>query len=88
MLLDNGNCNSHACGSHCLFCLPRKQLESEEVPPGYIQTLVKKITNNLSVVCNNLILKYVEDDIVLSINVRTVSSCSADHNWAPAFTGE
>ena len=58
------------------------------MPPGYIQSLVKKITNNLSVVCNNLILKYVEDDIVLSINVRTVSSRSADHNWAPAFTGE
>ena len=49
---------------------------------------MKKITNNLSVVCNNLILKYVEDDIVLSINVRTVSSRSADHNWVPAFTGE
>ncbi|XP_043198832.1 vacuolar protein sorting-associated protein 13B-like [Amphibalanus amphitrite] len=64
----------------------KKQLETEEVPPGYIQTLVKKITNNLSVVCNNLILKYVEDDIVLSINVRTVSSQSADHSWTPAFT--
>ncbi|XP_037091170.1 vacuolar protein sorting-associated protein 13B-like [Pollicipes pollicipes] len=64
----------------------KKALEADEVPPGYIQTLVKKITNNISVVCNNLILKYVEDDIVLSINVRTVSSRSADHLWKPAFT--
>lgn len=63
-------------------------MESEEAPPGYIQSLINKITNNISVVCNNLILKYVEDDIVLSINVRTVRSCSADEVWKPTVTGE
>ena len=38
------------------------------------------------VVCNNLILKYVEDDLVLSINVRQGSIVSSDSSWEPAFT--
>ena len=40
----------------------------------------------LQVVCNNLILKYVEDDLVLSINVRHASLVSSDMNWETAFT--
>ena len=36
--------------------------------------------------CNNLILKYVEDDLVLSINVRRASLVSVDGKWQPAFT--
>ena len=36
-------------------------------------------------VCNNLILKYVEDDIVLSLNTRFLSVCSANEIWEPAF---
>ena len=36
--------------------------------------------------CNNLILKYVEEDLVLSINVRQASLTSADAGWEPAFT--
>ena len=36
--------------------------------------------------CNNLILKYVEDDLVLSINVRHASLTAVDGNWEPAFT--
>ena len=36
--------------------------------------------------CNNLILKYVEDDLVLSLNVRNVSYVSCDSSWQPAFT--
>ncbi len=55
-------------------------------PPGYVQSLVNKIISNVSVVCNNLILKYVEDDIVLSLNVRNLRLSSADESWEPAFT--
>ena len=40
----------------------------------------------VQVVCNNLILKYVEDDMVLSINVRRASLVAADSGWEPAFT--
>ena len=64
----------------------RKKKEDQAAPPGYIQSLVNKIISNIQIVCNNLILKYVEDDLVLSLNVRTVSYVSCDESWAPAFT--
>lgn len=57
-------------------------------PPGYIQSLMSKIINNISIVCNNVILKYLEEDIVLSLNARTVSLTSVDGKWETAFTGD
>jgi vacuolar protein sorting-associated protein 13B len=57
-------------------------------PPGYVQSLVNKIVSNITIFCNNLILKYVEEDIVLSVNVKTVTLQSADKLWQPAFTGQ
>ena len=64
----------------------QKKKESEAAPPGYIQSLVNKIISNIQIVCNNLILKYVEDDLVLSLNVRTVQYSSCSETWTPAFT--
>ncbi len=55
-------------------------------PPGYVQSMINRIISNVSIVCNNLILKYVEDDIVLSVNVRNLHLSSADELWEPAFT--
>ena len=55
-------------------------------PPGYIQGLINKVISNIQIVCNNLILKYVEEDLVLSLNVRTASLSSCDEAWNPAFS--
>lgn len=55
-------------------------------PPGYVQSLINKIISNITIVCNNLILKYVEEDIVLSLNTRNLRLSSADEMWRPAFT--
>ena len=57
-------------------------------PPGYVQSLVNKIVSNITIICSNLILKYVEEDIVLSVNVKTVTLQSANESWQPAFTGQ
>ena len=59
----------------------------EEAPPGYIKSIVTKVVNNITINCNNLILKYVEEDIVLSVNVRFLSMQTVDNKWEPAFTG-
>ena len=48
---------------------------------------MSKIVNNISIVCNNVILKYLEEDIVLSLNARTVTLTSVDNKWEQAFTG-
>ena len=66
----------------------RKKLAKEEdmqAPPGYMSSLINKIANNISLKCNNIILKYVEEDIVVSMNVQVLSIDSADSDWNPAF---
>ncbi|XP_023313825.1 vacuolar protein sorting-associated protein 13B isoform X2 [Trichogramma pretiosum] len=67
---------------------PQKEIavSEEEAPPGYISSIVNKVINNITINCNNLILKYVEEDIVLSMNVRFLSMQSVNKKWEPAFT--
>ncbi|KZC08609.1 Vacuolar protein sorting-associated protein 13B [Dufourea novaeangliae] len=64
----------------------RQEIPEEETPPGYIKSIVTKVVNNITINCNNLILKYVEEDIVLSVNVRFLSMQTVDNKWEPAFT--
>lgn len=52
-----------------------------------MQSLINKIVSNIRIYCNNLILKYVEEDIVLSMNVKLLSFESANEKWEAAFTG-
>lgn len=52
-----------------------------------MQNLVTKIVNNICINCNNLILKYVEEDIVVSVNIRMLKLSSANQKWLPTFTG-
>ncbi|XP_012543255.1 vacuolar protein sorting-associated protein 13B isoform X3 [Monomorium pharaonis] len=63
----------------------KRETMQEEAPPGYIKSVVTKVINNITIHCNNLILKYVEEDIVLSINVRFLSMQTVDNKWEPAF---
>lgn len=41
--------------------------------------------NNVNIVVNNLILKYVEDDIVLSVNITSAECYTVDDIWERAF---
>lgn len=52
-----------------------------------MQSLISKIVNNITVNCKNLIFKYVEEDIVVSINVKLLTFESANEGWKAAFTG-
>ena len=63
----------------------RSGKSQQEAPPGYVQSLINKIISNIKIVCNNLILKYVEEDIVLSLNTRYLCLSSANEIWEPAF---
>lgn len=58
---------------------------------GYVQSLIRRVVNNVNIVVNNLILKYVEDDIVLSVNITSAECYTVDDMWDRAFmdiTGE
>uniref|UniRef100_A0A6B2EK58 Putative vacuolar protein n=1 Tax=Phlebotomus kandelakii TaxID=1109342 RepID=A0A6B2EK58_9DIPT len=65
----------------------RKPVKDEEVqaPPGYMASLVSKIAHNISVQCHNIIFKYLEEDIVVSMNIQLLSVDSADADWKPTF---
>lgn len=68
----------------------RKKKSSEddaaEQPPGGISSgVINKIINNIFLECHNIILKYVEDDIVVSMNVQHLSLSSADDQWNTAM---
>ncbi|KAK3912926.1 Vacuolar protein sorting-associated protein 13B [Frankliniella fusca] len=55
-------------------------------PPGYVQTMVNKIVSNITINCCNLIVKYVEEDIVMSMNVKNLTFQSANERWEPEFS--
>ena len=57
----------------------------QSVSSGYIQSFLTKIINNVSVNVNNFILKYIEDDIVFSLNLTALEFYSVDLNWEKAF---
>lgn len=52
---------------------------------GYVQSLIRRVVNNVNVLVNNLILKYVEDDIVLSVNITSAECYTVDDVWERAF---
>ncbi|XP_061571778.1 intermembrane lipid transfer protein VPS13B-like isoform X1 [Cololabis saira] len=56
-----------------------------DLPPGYVQSLIRRVINNVNIVVNNLILKYVEDDIVLSVNITSAECYTVDDMWERAF---
>lgn len=64
---------------------PQHRTQVVEAPPGYMQALVKRVVSNISLNIQHLILKYVKDDIVLSLNVNHLSIKSAGTDWESAF---
>ncbi|XP_045475296.1 vacuolar protein sorting-associated protein 13B [Harmonia axyridis] len=64
----------------------KTQSQDLEAPPGYLASLIHKIVGNIRIYCNNLILKYVEEDIVLSMNIKHFKFESANDLWEPSFT--
>ncbi|XP_051791807.1 intermembrane lipid transfer protein VPS13B-like isoform X3 [Erpetoichthys calabaricus] len=72
-----------------LMAKPRRVQQAHPVdpdlPPGYVQSLIRRVINNVNIVVNNLILKYVEDDIVLSVNITSAECYTVDEFWDRAF---
>ncbi|GBL80703.1 Vacuolar protein sorting-associated protein 13B [Araneus ventricosus] len=62
-----------------------KRPDISEAPPGYVQSLINRVVSNICIICNNVVLKYVEDDIVLSLNIKSVELFNANEKWEKAF---
>jgi vacuolar protein sorting-associated protein 13B len=63
----------------------RKTSIEEDSSAGYLASLITKIVNNISIICNNISIKFLEDDIVFSMNIQHLSIYSADSKWKRAF---
>ena len=60
--------------------------QDRDLPPSYVQSLMNRVINNVTLIIKNLVLKYVEDDIVLSVNVKSAESFAVNADWQSAFT--
>lgn len=90
MLMDVSHCNYHDVMYFSLR-VPYTFSMSPYGFIGYVQSLIRRVANNVNIVVNNLILKYVEDDIVLSVNITSAECYTVDDIWERAFmdiTGE
>ncbi|CAM4767409.1 unnamed protein product [Rotaria magnacalcarata] len=52
---------------------------------NYIQTVLARILNNVHIVVNNLIIKFVEENIVISLSSRTAECYAVNQNWLKSF---
>ena len=50
-----------------------------------VSSLATKILNNINVQCQNIILKYIQEDIVVSMNVQHLSYGAANEQWQLAM---
>ncbi|KAL4717819.1 hypothetical protein ACJJTC_000968 [Scirpophaga incertulas] len=64
---------------------PPSRSQVVEAPPGYMQALVRRIVSNIALRIHHLIVKYVQDDIILSLNVKHLAVDSAGPSWEPSF---
>lgn len=64
---------------------PPPQQQQIQPPTGYMQSIIAKILANVCVIINNVIVKFVEDDIVLSINMKSAECFSVNSLWEKAF---
>ena len=56
-----------------------------EFQQGYLQSFFNRIINNLTFIVNNLILKFVEEDIVLSVNAKSAECYTCNSQWNGDF---
>ncbi|CAF1094400.1 unnamed protein product, partial [Adineta steineri] len=52
---------------------------------NYVQTVLARILNNVQIVVNNLIIKFIEEDIVISLSSRTAQCYAANQDWLKSF---
>lgn len=50
-------------------------------PPSYLQSYLTRIWSNIEVVVSNLIVKFEEDDAVISLNIRSLDCFPTLPNW-------
>lgn len=63
----------------------QQQQQSQAVPAGYIQNIINKVLFNICIIVNNVIVKFVEDDMVLSLSMKSAECYTVNERWEKAF---
>ena len=63
----------------------QQQQSSSSQQQSYIDSILRKIKSNINLIINDLTIKYVEEDLVLSINCHCLSYKGVDEVWKPSF---
>ena len=69
-----------------IFLLDFSYCMEEDLQLKY--NLIGKILNNIHVTFENIIVKFVEEDISLSLTINNGNYCTTDDNWMGAFIGK
>jgi len=67
------------------FQQQQQQQQSQAVPAGYIQNIINKVLFNICIIVNNVIVKFVEDDMVLSLSMKSAECYTVNERWEKAF---
>ena len=61
--------------------------KAAEQTPGYLQSYLSRISNNIKVNIQNLVVKVIEEecDLMLTLNIGEVTYFTADENWEKKF---
>ena len=59
--------------------------QNQALSSGYIQNIITKILSNICIIVNNVIVKFVEDDIVLSFNMKSAEFYSVNSAWEKSY---
>ena len=68
--------------------MPRSNIErGVEQAPGYLQTYLSRISNNIQVHVQNLVVKVMEEecDLMMTLNIGEVEYYTADESWEKKF---
>jgi len=52
---------------------------------NYVQSVLARILNNVHIIVNNLIIKFIEENIVISLSSRTAECYAVNQNWLKSF---
>lgn len=71
----------------CISRIRKRSHEEISNQSSYTSALTSKIMSNLSIRCENVILKLVEEDIVFSMNIEKLTFDNVNENWIQSMTG-
>ncbi|CAH8850667.1 unnamed protein product [Trichobilharzia szidati] len=79
------NQNNQLPSNFADLCTYKSQSMPTNVPPGYLEVYIHRLLSSIHFVVHNLNLKFIEEDIVLSVSVNKADSFVTDSNGNPIF---